>query len=152
MGRSQETFGKKEVRNKKAKKKKDKEAKKLAKKEAGKSSWDDMIAYVDENGVISDTPPDPTVKRVEVNIEDIQIGAAAREPEDELDPIRTGIVTYYNDQKGYGFIKDVETQESVFVHVNELKEEVVENNKVTYEVEMGQKGPVAVRVSIVRTS
>jgi cold shock CspA family protein len=150
MGRSQETFGKKEVRNKKAKKKKDKEAKKLAKKEAGKSSWDDMIAYVDENGVISDTPPDPTVKKVEVNIEDIQIGAAAREPEDELDPIRTGIVTYYNDQKGYGFIKDVETQESVFVHVNELKEEVVENNKVTYEVEMGQKGPVAVRVSIVR--
>ena len=134
MGRSQETFGKKEVRNKKAKKKKDKEAKKLAKKEAGKSSWDDMIAYVDENGVISDTPPDPTVKKVEVNIEDIQIGAAAREPEDELDPIRTGIVTYYNDQKGYGFIKDVETQESVFVHVNELKEEVVENNKVTYEV------------------
>ena len=152
MGRSQETFGKKEVRNKKAKKKKDKEAKKLAKKEAGKSSWDDMIAYVDENGVISDTPPDPTVKKVEVNIEDIQIGAAAREPEDELDPIRTGIVTYYNDQKGYGFIKDVETQESVFVHVNELKEEVVENNKVTYEVEMGQKGPVAVRVSIVRAS
>ena len=151
MGRSQETFGKKEVRNKKAKKKKDKEAKKMAKKEAGKSSWDDMIAYVDENGVITDTPPDPTVKKVEVNIEDIQIGAAAREPEDELDPIRTGIVTYYNDQKGYGFIKDVETQESVFVHVNELKEEVVENNKVTYEVEMGQKGPVAVRVSIVRT-
>lgn len=151
MGRSQETFGKKEVRNKKAKKKKDKEAKKMAKKEAGKSSWDDMIAYVDENGVITDTPPDPTVKKVEVNIEDIQIGAAAREPEDELDPIRTGIVTYYNDQKGYGFIKDVETQESVFVHVNELKEEVVENNKVTYEVEMGQKGPVAVRVSIVRS-
>ncbi|MFT4525206.1 MAG: cold shock CspA family protein [Bacteroidia bacterium] len=151
MGRSQETFGKKEVRNKKAKKKKDKEAKKMAKKEAGKSSWDDMIAYVDENGVITDTPPDPTVKKVEVNIEDIQIGAAAREPEDELDPIRTGIVTYYNDQKGYGFIKDVETQESVFVHVNELKEEVVENNKVTYEVEMGMKGPVAVRVSIVRS-
>ena len=150
MGRSQETFGKKEVRNKKAKKKKDKEAKRLAKKEAGKSSWDDMIAYVDENGVITDTPPDPTVKKEEINIEDIQIGAAAREPEDELDPIRTGIVTYYNDQKGYGFIKDVETQESVFVHVNELKEEVVENNKVTYEVEMGQKGPVAVRVSIVR--
>lgn len=123
----------------------------MAKKEAGKSSWDDMIAYVDENGVITDTPPDPTVKKVEVNIEDIQIGAAAREPEDELDPIRTGIVTYYNDQKGYGFIKDVETQESVFVHVNELKEEVVENNKVTYEVEMGMKGPVAVRVSIVRS-
>lgn len=151
MGRSQETFGKKEVRNKKAKKKKDKEAKRLAKKEAGKSSWDDMIAYVDENGVITDTPPDPTVKKEEIKVEDIQIGAAAREPEDEVDPIRTGIVTYYNDQKGYGFIKDVETQESVFVHVNELKEEVVENNKVTYEVEMGQKGPVAVRVSIVRT-
>ena len=48
MGRSQETFNKKEVRNKKEKKKKDKELKKLARKDNDKpSSLDDMIAYVD---------------------------------------------------------------------------------------------------------
>ena len=60
MGRSQETFHKKEVRNKKEKKRKEKEAKKLARREhEKKGSLDDMIAYVDENGMITDTPPDP---------------------------------------------------------------------------------------------
>lgn len=148
MGRSQETFGKKEVRNKKEKKRKEKEARRLAKKEAGKQNMDDMIAYVDENGMITDTPPDPTAKKEEINVEDIQIGVPTREPEEELDPIRTGRITFYNDQKGYGFIKDLDTQESVFVHVNEMNDEVVEGNLVKYEVEMGQKGPMAVRVSL----
>jgi len=64
MGRSQETFGKKEVRKKKEKKRKQKEEKRLARKEADtRSSMDDMIAYVDENGVISTTPPDPDQKK-----------------------------------------------------------------------------------------
>ena len=59
MGRSQETFNKKEVRKKKDKKKKDKEAKKMARRDNEKSgSLDDMIAYVDENGNFSATPPD----------------------------------------------------------------------------------------------
>ena len=66
------------------------------------------------------------------------------------DLIRKGIVTFYNDSKGYGFIKDLETQESVFVHVNNTTEPIKENNKVTYEVEMGPKGPNAVRVKITR--
>jgi cold shock CspA family protein len=63
--------------------------------------------------------------------------------------IRKGIVTFFNDSKGYGFIKDMETQESVFVHVNGLVESIKENNKVTFEVEMGQKGPNAVNVKLV---
>ena len=51
MGRSQETFKKKDVRNKKAKKRKEKEEKRLAKKDnEKKSGLNDMIAYVDENG------------------------------------------------------------------------------------------------------
>ena len=63
MGRSQETFNKKEVRNKKEKKRKDKEKKRLIKKETDKkSSFDDMIAYVDEYGNLSSTPPDPSKK------------------------------------------------------------------------------------------
>ena len=66
------------------------------------------------------------------------------------DLIRKGIVTFFNDTKGYGFIKDLETQESVFVHINSLTEEVKENNKVTFEVEMGPKGANAVNVNLVR--
>ena len=50
MSRSQESFNKKEVRNKKEKKRKEKEMKKLTRKDSDKGSFDDMIAYVDENG------------------------------------------------------------------------------------------------------
>ena len=68
----------------------------------------------------------------------------------ELDPIRKGIVTFFNDSKGYGFIKDSETSESIFVHVNNITEEIKENNVVSFEVEMGQKGPSAIQVKVVR--
>lgn len=146
MGRSQETFNKKEVRNKKEKKRKDKEKKRLARKEGEKGSLDDMIAYVDENGMISSEPPDPTKKK-NIKAEDIEIGVPTRETV-ELDPIRKGIVSFFNDSKGYGFIKDSETKESVFVHINNVLDEIREGNIVSFEVEMGAKGPSAIRVKL----
>jgi cold shock CspA family protein len=148
MARTQETFNKKEVRNKKEKKRLEKEKKKLARKiSSKKKSLDDMIAYVDENGVITSTPPDPTKKK-EVKLEDIKIGVAKRTKEDDIDPIRIGTVSFFNDSKGFGFIRDNETKESVFVHINNVIDEIREGNLVTFEVEMGQKGPVAVRVKL----
>lgn len=148
MGRSQETFNKKEVRNKKEKKRKDKEKKRLARKENEKSgSLDDMIVYVDENGMITDTPPDPA-KKLAVKLEDIEIGVPNRESEPEMDPIRKGTVSFFNESKGYGFIKDNETKESVFVHVNNVLEDIKEGNAVIFEVEMGQRGPTAVQVKL----
>ena len=150
MGRSQESFNKKEVRNKKEKKRKEKEKKRLARKEGDKkSSLDDMMAYVDENGMISSTPPDPTKKK-KVKIEDIEISIPKGAPSQALDPIRKGVVTFFNDSKGYGFIKDSETQASVFVHVNNVLEEIQEGNLVSFEIEKGQKGPTAVQVKIIR--
>lgn len=150
MGRSQESFNKKEVRNKKEKKRKEKEQKKLIRKEGDKSgSFDDMIAYVDENGMITSTPPDPSKKTV-INAEDIEISIPKSDPNLVLDPIRKGSVTFFNTSKGFGFIRDLETQESVFVHVNNLLEEIKEGNLVNYEVEMGQKGPTAVQVKLYR--
>ncbi len=150
MGRSQETFNKKEVRNKKEKKRKDKEAKRLARKENEKSGdLEDMIAYLDENGNITDTPPDPTKKKKVISADSIEISIPKREEED-FDPIRKGVVTFFNDSKGYGFIKDSETQESVFVHVNNVLEEIKDNNMVSFEVEMGPKGPTAVQVKLVK--
>jgi cold shock CspA family protein len=53
-------------------------------------------------------------------------------------------------QKGYGFIKDTETQESVFVHVNNILEDIKEGNLVSFEVEMGPKGPSAIKVKVSR--
>ena len=150
MGRSQETFNKKEVRNKKEKKRKEKEKKRLARKDNEKGgSLDDMIAYVDENGMLTSTPPDPTKKKV-INSEDIEISIPKSDPNEKLDPIRKGTVSFFNDAKGFGFIRDSETKESVFVHVNNVLEEIKEGNLVSFEVEMGQKGPTAVKVKVSR--
>lgn len=147
MGRSQESFNKKEVKNKKDKKRKDKEQKRLDRKENERSkNFEDMIAYVDENGMITSTPPDPDRKK-DINFEDIAISVPKKQ-DIILDPIRKGTVTFFNDSKGYGFIKDSETQESVFVHVNNLLEAIKEGNLVNFEIEMGPKGPSAVRVKL----
>ncbi|GAB1453971.1 cold shock domain-containing protein [Draconibacterium sp.] len=146
MGRSQESFNKKDVRNKKEKKRKEKAAKKLAKRDGEKSSFDDMIAYVDENGVITNEPIDPSMK-TEIKLEDIAVSVPKGNDED-FDPIRKGTITFFNDSKGFGFIKDLETKQDVFVHANNVIGEIKEGNLVTYEVEMGQRGPNAVRVQI----
>ena len=122
MGRSQETFSKKEVRNKKEKKRKDKLAKMLARKENPKSgNSGDNIAYLDEYGNLTSTPPDPTKKKEEIDLESLQIGTPKREDLRNENPVRNGVVTFFNDAKGYGFIKDSDNQESIFVHVNSVR-------------------------------
>ena len=146
MGRSQETFSKKEKEKKKLKKRKDKEEKKEERKANSNKGQglESMMVYVDENGNFTDTPPDPKQKR-KIAQEDIQIGIA-RQADVVQDVVRTGIVTFFNESKGYGFIKDSQTQESVFVHVNGLIDPIKENNKVTFETENSPKGLTAVKV------
>ena len=147
MGRSQETFNKKEVRNKKEKKRKEKAQKRLARKEnKGGSSLDDMIAYVDENGQLTSTPPDPT-KKQEIELEDIEVSVPKFNEREEVDPILKGTLVYFNDSKGYGFIKIKGSQDKVFVHVNNMIDDnIIEGNNVTFETEKGPKGLAAVRV------
>lgn len=146
MGRSNETFSKKEKEKKKIQKQKEK----LAKKETRKANpsvgggLEAMMAYVDENGMITDTPPDPSKKR-KVNASSIEIGVPKRE-DIEVDPMHQGKVAFFNDDKGYGFIKDLVSQESYFVHINNTTEPITENDKVSFELESGPKGLVAVRV------
>ena len=147
MGRSQETSNKKEVKNKKDKKRKDKAKKKLIKKETGKSSFDDMIAYVDEFGRITSTPPDPN-KKILVEANGIELGATKNEPSQKSDFIRKGVVTFFNDSKGFGFIRDMENNQSVFVHANNLSEIIKENNIVTFEIGKGPKGLTALKVKL----
>ena len=120
MSKSQETFSKKEKEKKRQKKRKEKEQKK------------------------EDRKPDPSKKRV-INAEDIEIGVARRA---DVDPIHQGNVTFFNTEKGYGFIKDKESGESIFVHINGLIDSIKENDKVTFETEMGPKGTNAVRVRL----
>ncbi|MNK30606.1 Cold shock-like protein CspC [compost metagenome] len=151
MAKSQATFSKKENEKKRLKKRNDKLEKREERQANKKSmSLEDMMAYVDENGNITNTPPDPNKKKKVINSEDIQISTARQEDIIDEDPIKKGVVTFFNDSKGYGFIRNTDTQESVFVHVNGLKTQIKEGDKVTFEVEKGQKGPTAVRVSTVK--
>jgi cold shock CspA family protein len=148
MGRSQETSNKKEVKNKKDKKRKEKEKKRLIKKETGKkSSFDDMIAYVDEYGKLSATPPDPS-KKIQVEAKAIETSVSKNDPLQKPDYIRKGVVTFFNDSKGFGFIRDMENNQSVFVHANNLSEAIKENNIVTFEIGKGPKGLTALKVKL----
>ena len=146
MARSSETFGKKEKEKKKQHKKKEKLARKEARqKEATGGGLENMMAYVDENGVIRDTPPDPTEKKKVIKAESIEIGIPKREKE-EFDPTITGVVSFFDDSKGFGFIKD-DDGENYFVHVKNAYESIAQHDKVSFEKEKGPKGWVAVRVT-----
>ena len=145
MGRSQETYNKKEKEKKKQKKREEKQRKKEERKANSEGGGlDNMIAYVDEFGNITDTPPDQQQK-TKIKAEDIELGVPKRE-EAADDGIHTGKVSFFNDSKGYGFIRDSESQESYFVHVNGLMQEVAEGDKVEFELEKGQKGMNAIKV------
>lgn len=145
MAKSQETFNKKEKEKKRLKKRQDKQQKKEERKSNSTSGdLQDMIAYVDEEGNITDTPPDPTIKKKKIDAKSIEIGVPKRE--DIVEAVRKGRIEFFNDSKGYGFIKELETQEKFFVHVNGLIDDVRENDKVSFELERGMKGMNAVNV------
>ncbi len=146
MGRSQETFNKKEKEKKRLKKRQDKLLKREERKSKPKASGDDMIAYVDEFGNMTDTPPDPTTKK-KIKAEEIDITVPKREKE-EIDPVHHGIVDFFNDDKGFGFIRETGTNEKYFVHFSELIDDVGENDKVAFELAKGLKGLNAVKVKL----
>ena len=148
MGKSQESWNKREKEKKKAKKREEKMKKKAERQEGDPSSFDDMIAYVDANGNIVDTPPDAADKE-EINAEDIIIGIPPKEEMEEAGEQR-GTVSFYNEDKGYGFIKVNGSNDSLFTHVNSHIDPIKEGNLVTYEVVPGDKGPQAVNVRVVK--
>jgi CspA family cold shock protein len=60
----------------------------------------------------------------------------------------TGTVKFFNEAKGFGFIKsNDEPAKEYFVHATGLKEKVKENDKVSFEIADGTKGPMAVNVT-----
>jgi cold shock CspA family protein len=148
MAKSQETFGKKEKQKKKLKQRQDKAEKMEERKANAKKgkSLEEMMAYLDENGNLSSTPPDARKKKV-FNLQDMQTSVPKQEDRSPEESIRSGVVTFFNGDKGYGFIKDLQTQESIFIHVNQLSEPIKEHDKVTFEVEMGHKGLNAINVN-----
>jgi cold shock CspA family protein len=148
MGRSQETFGKKEVKKRKEKKRKEKEQKRAKKKSEGKSnSFEDMIAYVDEFGMITSTPPDPDKKTVIV-AENIELKITKNTPNNGPGFLRKGIITFFNESRGFGFIRDLESNQRVFFHANNILEPVKENNVVVFETDKNARGDTAIKVEL----
>lgn len=148
MGRSQQTFSKTEKEKKRLKKREDKrkkmEARKQDKEENGSAGI--PIAYVDHNGNLTDTPPDPSLK-VKVKAKNIEISIPKKEHDTEdFNPIRNGKVSFFNSSKGYGFILDKDTNEKYFAHVSGVFDDIIENDNVTFELEKGQRGMNAVKV------
>jgi CspA family cold shock protein len=64
--------------------------------------------------------------------------------------MKEGKVKFFNDAKGFGFIKDSETNEEHFVHVSGLIDEIREDDEVQFELQEGRKGLNAVNVKLVK--
>lgn len=127
---------------KRAEKQKKKEEKKLSPKA---NSFEDMIAYVDENGVITSTPPTENVKKEEIKQEEILISVPKKEKEEPV--VLRGKVDFFNTSKGFGFIKELSNGERYFFHVNNvLSSELNEGNIVTFDLERGLKGMNAINI------
>ncbi len=140
------SFNKKEVEKKKEQKRKEKLLRKEERKASGSRSFDDMIAYIDENGMITDTPPDPS-KKQEVELEDILVSTPKGEKVEE-ETVLKGRVEFFNQGKGYGFIKNLAGVEKYFFHVSNAPVNLMEGNIVTFELERGDRGMNAVKIAL----
>lgn len=148
MGRSQQTFGKKEKEKKKAEKKLAKQRRKEERRENATKpeSLEDMMVYLDADGNFTDTPPDPNDK-VEIQLENIEISIPKGNRSASINSTKSGKVEFFNHEKGYGFIREKDTGEKYFVHIHGCNEEIKEHDKVTFDLEQGQKGMNAVNVN-----
>ena len=146
MAKSQQSYSKKEKEKAKLKKREEKQKKKEARK-AEKTPGIDFV-YVDHNGNLTDTPPDPSLKP-EIEAEDIVLGIPPKEEgeREAFDPVRKGTVSFYDSSKGFGFIIDDENNEKYFTHVSGIIDEISENDSVSFELEKGQRGMNAVKVT-----
>lgn len=141
------SFGKRENEKKKISKRQEKQKRKEERKSNSKGgAFEDMIAYVDENGVITSTPPD-MLNKEEIDLEDIAISTPKKE-EVEEDLVYRGRVDHFNESKGYGFIKDLNSMDKYFFHVSGLQDDVREGNIVFFETERGPKGMNAVHIRL----
>lgn len=139
-----QSFAKRENEKKKQAKRLEKQRRKEVRQAGGTAAPDDMIAYVDENGNITDTPPELRAK-TEIKLEDVAI--ATPKKEDTGPEILKGRVEYFNTEKGYGFIKDLATTEKYFFHISEAPQDICEGRTVTFELERGARGMNAVRIA-----
>ncbi len=135
-----ESSTKQEYTKKKIKKLKDKQLRREERKENNNKgkNLEDMIVYVDVNGHFTTVP-----QHLQNRDADLAKAKKAQESAARHNDDYTGIVNYIS-EKGFGFITEDETGESVFFHIGQLTQTFEKNNKVTYKKELGAKGYQAV--------
>ena len=138
-----DSFSKKENFKKKQQKQKEKALRREERKTNNDKGKAAEFMYVDAYGRLTSTPPE---ERLEVDIENIQLGAAPIEAEE---PVKKGIVTFLS-EKGYGFITEDNNKENVFFHSNNCEHPVKKGNKVSFEKEKSPKGYSAINIQIIK--
>ncbi|MCD9855463.1 cold shock domain-containing protein [Epilithonimonas sp. JDS] len=138
-----DSFSKKENFKKKIAKQKEKAIRREERKSNNDKGKEAEFMYVDAYGRLTSTPPE---ERLEVNLDDIQLGAAPIEAEEA---VKTGIVTFFS-EKGYGFITEDGNKENVFFHSNNCVHLVKKGNKVSFEKERSPKGYSAINIQLIK--
>jgi cold shock CspA family protein len=141
------SFNKRENEKKRQQKKLEKQKRKEIRKESGKSSFEDMIAYVDENGMITSTPSDRQ-RKDEIEQDEILISVSKKEKEEAV--IHRGRVEHFNPSKGYGFIKDMASTDKYFFHISNAPRDIDEGHTVTFDLEKGNRGMTAVNIAYLK--
>lgn len=139
------TSNKRDREKSKQQKKLEKQKRKEMRKSQGTETFDDMIAYVDEHGVLHDTPPEP--EKDDIKVEDIAVSTPKKTEEDEPEQLK-GKVEFFNDSKGFGFIKETSGQK-YFFHISNAPDEIKEGDNVAFDTEQDKRGINAVNISIV---
>ena len=138
-----DSFSKKENFKKKIAKQKEKAIRREERKSNNDKGKEAEFMYVDAYGRLTSTPPE---ERLEVNLDDVQLGAAPIEAEEA---VKTGIVTFFS-EKGYGFITEDGNKENVFFHSNNCVHLVKKGNKVSFEKERSPKGYSAINIQLIK--
>ena len=87
-------------------------------------------------------PPDPAEKE-QISLDSIVISPTKK---DDVDDRINGKVTFYDDEKGFGFIKNPLNQDSYFFHFSECPDQLTVGDKVEFELIKGEKGMNAVKI------
>lgn len=138
-----DSFSKKENSKKKIKKKQEKTLRREERKSNNNKGkdFDDMIVYVDVNGNFTSVPP-----HLQNKAEDLANKRNAEATSTlDLDTVYTGIVSYVS-EKGYGFITEENTGESIFFHQGQLEQIINKHDKVNYKKELSPKGYRAIEI------
>jgi cold shock CspA family protein len=147
MAKSKETFNKREKEKKRLQQRQEKKEKMQQRKSGEKKhkSLDDMIAYIDENGNLSATPPDPKKRKV-FTLEEVPTAVPVPQTDKQYNDLRKGTVQFFNESKGFGFIVDAASGERIFVHISQVSDPIEERDVVHFEVEHGDRGLSAIHV------